>query len=122
MPIEHFGAYEDRPLSRAVRAGDWLYVSGQASTDPETGKVVPGSFGEQFDRTVDNLHRVLAEAGAGMDQVVKILAFINDEANLREYNERYLAAFKHPRPARTTFVSPVTLVKVELECHAYLGD
>lgn len=121
MPIEHVGASPDRPLSAAVRAGDWLYVSGQASTDPATGQIVPGSFGEEFDRSVANLRAVLAEAGAGTDQIVKVMAFVSDEAYLSEYNRRYLKAFPHPRPARTTFVSPLDLVKVELECHAYLG-
>lgn len=121
MAIEHFGASPDRPLSPAVRAGEWLFVSGQASTDADTGEVVPGTFAEEFDRSVDNLKRVLASAGADVTQVVKVLAFVSDEAWLSEYNERYLAAFPHPRPARTTFVSPLTLVKVELECQAYLG-
>lgn len=121
MPIQHFGARPERPLTPAVRAGDWLFVSGQAATDPETGAVVPGSFADEFDLSFANLTRVLHDAGADLSQVVKVLAFVSDEAWLGEYNERYLAAFPHPRPARTTFVSPLTLVKVELECQAYLG-
>lgn len=121
MTIEHFGASPDRPLSPAVRAGEWLFVSGQASTDPATGEVLPGTFAEEFDRAVDNLERVLTTAGADLSKVVKVVAFVSDEAWLSEYNERYLAASPHPRPARTTFVSPLTVVKVELECQAYLG-
>lgn len=121
MAITHYGATPQRPLSAAVRAGDWLYVSGQASTDPETGSVVSGTFAEEFDRAAENLRRVLAEAGADMSQVVKVMAFVSDERYLGEYNARYLDAFDHPRPARTTFVSPIELVKVEFECHAYLG-
>jgi 2-iminobutanoate/2-iminopropanoate deaminase len=122
MPIEHFGASPTRPLTPAVRADDWLYVSGQASTDPATGEVVPGTFAEEFDRAVANLRAVLLDAGADLSQVVKVVAFLSDEAWLAEYNQRYLDAFPHPRPARTTFVSPLELVKFELECHAYLGD
>jgi 2-iminobutanoate/2-iminopropanoate deaminase len=122
VPIQHFGAAPDRPLTPAVRAGDWLFVSGQASTDPATGAVVSGTFGEEFERAVANLPAVLADAGADLGQVVKVVAFLSDEAWLGEYNERYLQAFSHPRPARTTFVSPLEIVKFELECHAYLGD
>ncbi|MBS3940743.1 MAG: RidA family protein [Actinobacteria bacterium] len=121
MPIQHFGARPERALTPAVRAGDWLFVSGQAATDPETGAVVPGSFADEFDLAFANLTRVLHDAGADLSQVVRVLAFVSDEAWLGQYNERYLAAFPHPRPARTTFVSPLTLVKVELECQAYLG-
>jgi 2-iminobutanoate/2-iminopropanoate deaminase len=122
VPIQHFGASPDSPLTPAVRAGDWLFVSGQASTDPATGAVIPGTFAEEFDRAVGNLRAVLADAGADLRQVVKVVAFLSDEAWLGEYNERYLDAFPHPRPARTTFVSPLELVRFELECHAYLGD
>ncbi|MFA9444494.1 RidA family protein [Egicoccus sp. AB-alg6-2] len=122
MPIQHFGASPTRPLTPAVRAGEWLFVSGQASTDPTTGEVVSGTFAEEFDRAVDNLRAVLSYAGADLSQVVKVVAFLSDEAWLAEYNHRYLDAFPHPRPARTTFVSPLELVKFELECHVYLGD
>jgi 2-iminobutanoate/2-iminopropanoate deaminase len=122
MPIQHFGAAPTRPLTPAVRAGEWLFVSGQASTDPETGEVVAGTFAEEFNRAVANLRAVLMDAGAEISQVVKVVAFLSDEAWLGEYNQRYLETFPHPRPARTTFVSPLELVKFELECHAYLGD
>lgn len=120
-PVQHFGADPGRPLTPAVRAGDWLFVSGQASTDPDTGAVIQGTFAEEFDRAVANLEGVLEDAGADLTKVVKVVAFVSDESWLGEYNERYLAAFPHPRPARTTFVSPLTVVKVELECQAYLG-
>jgi 2-iminobutanoate/2-iminopropanoate deaminase len=122
VAIHHYGASPDRPLTPAVRAGDWLFVSGQASTDPTTGEVLPGTFAEEFDRATGNLRAVLTDAGADLTQVVKVVAFLSDEAWLGEYNRSYLDAFPHPRPARTTFVSPLELVKFELECHAYLGD
>lgn len=121
MPIQHYGAPPARPLSSAVRAGDWLYVSGQASTDATTGEVVFGAFAEEFDRSFANLTRVLAEAGAGLAEAVKAMGIVSDEAWLPEQNAPYLDAFPHPRPARTTFVSPLELVKVVLECPAYLG-
>lgn len=121
MSIEHFGADPARPLSAAARAGDWLYVSGQASTDPVTGEFLPGTFDEEFDRAATNLLRVLAAAGATYEQVVKITSFVRDEADLPRYNELYLARFAHPRPARTTCAMGFRFLRIEMEAIAYLG-
>lgn len=119
--IEHFGAREGHPYSPVVRAGDWLYVSGQASTDPVTMEIIPGTFAEEFARTVDNLRRVLAIAGASFDDIVKCVGMVRDEEDLGEYNALYMAAFQHPRPARTTHVGSVTRIRFEIECTAYVG-
>lgn len=119
--VEHIGANPDRTLSQAVRAGDWLFVSGQASTDPGTGAFIPGTFDEEFARSVANLRLVLAEASARDDQIVKIAAYVRDEAMLMRYNELYLMAFPHPRPARTTAAMCFQFLQVELECVAFLG-
>lgn len=119
--IEHILAREDRPLTPAVRAGDWLYISGQASTDPETGQFIPGSFEEEFRRSADNLHRVLAAAGTDASRLVRVGAYVRDEASLPLYNELYLAEFAHPRPARTTIAMGFEFLKFEIEGIAYLG-
>ena len=119
--IEHIGADENRPLTRAVRAGDWLYISGQASTDPVTGAFIAGTFDEEFELSVANLRRVLAEAGATEQQIVKIGAFVRDEDQLPRYNELYLATFAHPRPARTTVAMGFGFLQFEIEATVYLG-
>lgn len=121
MTVEHFGAEPSRPLSAAVRAGAWLFVSGQASTDRATGRFLPGSFEDEFERAAANLLAVLAEAGASYEQVVKISAFVRDEEDLGHYNELYLARFPHPRPARTTSAMGFQFLRIELEAVAYLG-
>lgn len=120
--MEHIGARADRVLTPAVRAGDWLYVSGQASTDPDSGVFVSGTFDEEFARSVRNLDTVLAAAGAGREHLVKIGAFVRDEADLPRYNELYLAEFTHPRPARTTTAMGFQFLRFEIEAVAYLGD
>lgn len=119
--IEHISPDPDGPFSPAVRAGEWLYVSGQASTDPETGAFIAGTFDEEFTRSVENLRRALALAGAREDQIIRVGAYIRDEASLPRYNELYRATFKHPRPARTTSSLHFGFLQIELECVAYLG-
>lgn len=119
--ITHNGADPDKVLSRSVRAGDWLYVSGQASTDPETGAFVPGTFEEEFRRSVANLDRALAEAGAGREHLVRLGVFVRDESALPEYNRLYLETFAHPRPARTTIAMGFEFLQFEIEAVAYLG-
>ncbi len=119
--IDHLGAHPARPLTPAVRAGGWLYISGQASTDPVTGAFVPGSFDDEFQRSIANLDAVLAAAGATREQLVKVSAFVRDEAALPRYNELYLATFAHPRPARTTVAMGFSFLRFEIEAVAYLG-
>src|SRR5690554_3955779 len=120
--IEHIGAAEGKPLSAAVRAGDWLYVSGQASTDPETGAFLPGTFDEEFERSVSNLYRVIEEAGARTDQIVRITSYIRDESALPRYNEMYVQWFLHPRPARTSIQMGFQFLQFEIDAVLYLGE
>ena len=109
------------PLSHAIRAGDFVFVSGQASTDPATGAFVAGTFEEEFRRTVDNLRRVLRAAGADLEHVVKVGAYLRDETSRAEYNRLYAATFPRPYPARTTVGNPFQFLQVEIDCVAYLG-
>ncbi|WP_243717510.1 RidA family protein [Actinomadura darangshiensis] len=71
--------YEPYRISQAVRAGGFIHVSGQAGFD-EHGKTVPGGFLEQGRQAFRNVQRVLAEAGADLDDVVKIGIFVRDMA------------------------------------------
>lgn len=120
--ITHHGADPARVLSRSVRAGDWLHVSGQASTDAETGAFIPGTFDEEFARSVANLDLALAEAGAERRHLVRIGAYVRDESALPRFNELYLAEFGHPRPARTTIAMGFGFLQFEIDAVAYLGD
>ncbi|MBI2755629.1 MAG: RidA family protein [Chloroflexi bacterium] len=109
------------PLSHAIRAGDFIYVSGQASTDPSTGQLVSGTLAEEFRRTVDNLRRVLQAAGADLEHIVKVGAYLKDESLRAEYNRLYAEAFPQPYPARTTVGNPFQFLLVEIDCVAYVG-
>ena len=120
--IEHVGEAEDKPMSVAVKAGDWLYVSGQASTDPATGEFIPGTFDEEFARSITNLRRVIQQSGARAEQIVRITSYIRDESSLPRYNELYREAFAHPRPARTSIQMGFQFLQFEIDAILYLGE
>jgi 2-iminobutanoate/2-iminopropanoate deaminase len=111
-PVSHL------PFSPCVRAGDLVFVSGQASVD-DGGKIVNDSFEGEFHRSVDNLRKVLATAGCGLEHVVQTRCYVDKREDLAEFNSLYAATFKAPYPARTTIANCFDgLLKFEIDCIA----
>jgi 2-iminobutanoate/2-iminopropanoate deaminase len=90
------------PYSRAVWAGDLLYLSGQTPIDPATGKLVSGDIGCQTHRAFDNLEAVLKDAGLTMDHVIKVNVYLTTMTFFQGMNAAYESRFHAPFPARTT--------------------
>jgi 2-iminobutanoate/2-iminopropanoate deaminase len=90
------------PYSQAVRAGQFLFLSGQTPIDPATGQLVDGDVAVQTHRVMKNLGEVLKAAGASFDHVVKTSVFLADMNDFATMNEIYGSYFKAPYPARTT--------------------
>ncbi len=90
------------PYSQAIRAGQWLFVSGQVPLDPSTGNLVEGSIEAQTRQVLQNLEAILQAAGASMDDVVRTTVFLADLAEFQAMNEVYGRYFKSPPPARAT--------------------
>ena len=90
--------------SHAVRAGDFLFVTGQLGVDPKTGQLVAGGAAEQTRQVMDNLQTVLREAGASLERVVMVRIYlVNFAADYPAVNKVYAGYFKDGRfPARTT--------------------
>jgi 2-iminobutanoate/2-iminopropanoate deaminase len=109
------------PFSPAIRAGGFVFVSGQASTD-EKGNLVLDTFENEMRRTMENLRRILAAAGLSFRDVVQIRGYVIDPQYWDEYNRLYREYFSEPFPARTTIVKCLGQVKVEIDCIAYAGD
>jgi trans-2,3-dihydro-3-hydroxyanthranilate isomerase len=103
------GAY-----SRAVRAGDLIFVSGQVPRDLETGELMGSTLAEQTRGVLENVRRVLEAAGAGMDDIVSVTAYLEDMSAWGEFNELYRAAFRPPYPSRTTLGASLHGVMVEI--------
>jgi 2-iminobutanoate/2-iminopropanoate deaminase len=110
------------PYSPAVRAGDWLVLSGQVGIDPATGRLVDGGAGEQAGRIMANVAAILADCGAALASVAKVTIFLTDLDDFQRVNERYAAALGDHRPARST-VQVAALpggATVEIEVWAYV--
>ncbi len=109
------------PFSAAVRTGNLLFVSGQVGL--RDGKVVEG-IEAQTRATLDNIRDVLAQAGATLEDVVKVTVFITDMSLWPKMNEVYAEYFPQEQPARsalgaTALALPELLV--EMECIAEVG-
>ncbi len=108
------------PYSPAVRAGDFIFVSGQGPIDPVTDKLSPGDIKHQTDIVLSNIKRILEAAGATIADVVRCGVFLKDGAEFAQMNEVYSEFFGANRPARTTVVCGfVADMRVEIDCVAY---
>lgn len=90
------------PYSRAVWAGELLYLSGQTPIDPATGHLVAGDIEAQTHQAFDNLETVLKDAGLSMHQVIKVNVYLTTMAHFQAMNAAYETRFQPPYPARTT--------------------
>jgi 2-iminobutanoate/2-iminopropanoate deaminase len=109
------------PYTPALRAGDWLIVSGQVGI--RDGAIVEGGIAAELDQVIVNLRSQLEANGASMADVRKTTCFLVDMADYGTFNEIYAAAFDEPRPARSC-VAVVALplgAVVEIEAWAHLG-
>jgi 2-iminobutanoate/2-iminopropanoate deaminase len=113
------------PYSHAVRAGDFLFVTGQLSEDPESGEIILGSIVEQAKRVMENLKLVLDHAGASFDTVVMARLFLTDFRDYAAVNEVFSSYFSDGRrPSRTT-VGVIALAgqgNVEIDLIVYCGS
>ena len=109
------------PFSSAIKAGGFVFVSGQASVDDKTGQIVSDTFENEFRRTMANLSKILAAAGASLKQVVQVRSYVKDAADVPEYNRLYREFFAEPFPARTTITNCLGKVKFEMDVVAYVG-
>ena len=107
--------------SQGLRAGDFIFVSGQGPIDPMTGKIVGDTIEEQTARTLENIKAILEAGGATMADVVKVTAHLTDLSNFAAYNKVYATYFPDPKPVRTTVGSQLLGMLVEIDAIAYVG-
>ena len=93
--------FQGAPYSQAIRTGDYVFVSGQIGLKPDHGELT-GSIEEQTEQVFANLAAILAEAGTGLDQLVKTTVFLADFDDFAAMNEVYARHVGDSPPARST--------------------
>lgn len=125
MPLEYLGVppvasdRQARPFSPAVRAGDFIYVSGQVPADAQ-GEIVSGGIEAQTRQVMQNIQAALALAGATLDDVCKCTCWLDDSRDFGAFNRIYMSYFPNGRPARSTTEARLMVdAKVEIDVVAY---
>lgn len=110
------GAY-----SPAARAGDFVFVSGQVPRDPKTGALPGEDIGSQVRLVLANVKGALVAAGATLDDVVSVTAYLADVDDWGKFNEIYKETFRPPYPTRTAIGANLRGILVEISAIAYVG-
>jgi len=110
------------PYSSAVRAGDFLFISGQGPVDAATGEMQSElSVQEQTRLVLQHVQTILRGCGSDLQDVVKCSVFLSDVQDFGAMNEVYAEVFGAYKPARTTVAAGMVALgmKVEIDCIAY---
>ena len=109
---------QKRPFAKAVRAGDYVHVSGQVPT--VAGEVVPGGIVAQTEQVIENIKAVLALAGCGLEDVIKVTCWLEDPRDFTSFNAVFEKHFVDHPPARSTVESRLMVdAKIEIDAIAW---
>jgi len=89
------------PFHPAVRAGDFIFVSGQVAKDAD-GNMISGTIEDETRGTIEAIRRILAEEGATLSDVVRVTTYLEDARDFGRYNRVFGEQFKDAVLARTT--------------------
>ena len=108
------------PFSPAIRAGDYIFVSGQVGFVDAEGRKVE-TIEAQTKQCLDNIKQVLEAAGSSLSDVVKVTVFLGNASDFAKMNEVYQSYFTKDRPARSTVITGLVSHRmlIEMECIAY---
>lgn len=107
------------PFHPAVRAGDFIFVSGQVAKD-ENGNMCAGNIEEETRWTIESVRRILALEGAELSDIVKMTIFLEDARNFGRYNRIFAEYFPQGVLARTTVEARAVIeCKIEMDAIAY---
>lgn len=127
MSLKRFGAGEKGaggqplPFARAVQANGWLYVSGQVPM--ENGEIVRGGIVAETRKAIENVIKILDEAGYGLEDIVRVGVWLDDPRDFWSFNGVYAEYFGAHPPARACVQSRMMVdCKVEIDCVAFRAD
>lgn len=112
------------PYAPAIRAGDFLFLSGQVAVNSATQQLELSDIIGETTLILNNIKSLLAAAGATPADVVKCSVFLADGTDFAAMNQVYAEFFGDAKPTRTTIVCAFVMpgIKVEIDCIAYLGE
>jgi enamine deaminase RidA (YjgF/YER057c/UK114 family) len=117
--IQTIGKKGTLPFHPAVRAGDFIFVSGQVAKD-ENGNMCVGNIEEETRWTIEGIKRILALEGADLSDIVKVTVFLEDARNFGRYNKVFAEYFPDGRLSRTTVEARAVIeCKIEMDAVAY---
>lgn len=117
--IKTIGKKGTLPFHPAVRAGDFIFVSGQVAKD-ENGNMCVGNIEEETRWTIEGIKRILALEGADLSDVVKVTAYLEDARSFGRYNKVFAEYFPDGRLSRTTVEARAVIeCKIEMDAVAY---
>ena len=110
----------ERPYSSAVRAADYIFVSGSGGYVDKDGREVKG-IESQTEQCLENIKQVLEAASSSLSDVVKTTVFLTNASDFTQMNEVYKKYFPKDRPARSTVVTGLVRsdMLIEIECIVY---
>ncbi|BAJ50521.1 translation initiation inhibitor [Candidatus Caldarchaeum subterraneum] len=116
-----------RPMgqySQAVKAGGFLFISGQVAINPETGKIEEKDVRGQTRRILQNVKAIVESQGGSLSDVVKVTVYLSRPEDFQDMNEVYSEFFTQDPPARATVAAtiPGEGALLEIDVIAYLGD
>jgi reactive intermediate/imine deaminase len=127
MSVERFGAAppgpggRSFPFTKAVRAGDFVFVSGQVPMGPD-GEIVEGNIVTQTRQTIENVKSILNLLSLGLADVVKVTVWLADTRDFWPFNKVYLEYFGEALPARSCVRADLMVdCKVEIEAVAHIS-
>jgi 2-iminobutanoate/2-iminopropanoate deaminase len=107
------------PFYPAVRAGDFIFVSGQVAKDAD-GNMISGTIEEETQATIEAIRRILAEEGATLADIVRVTTYLADARDFGRYNRVFAEQFKEATLARTTVEARAVIsTRIEMDAIAY---
>lgn len=105
------------PYSQGIKAGNMLFVSGQGSIDPKTGKMLGEDIEMQTRQTMQNIKAIIEDSGFSMSDLVKVSIYLKNASDFQKMNEIYRTFFSQNPPTRTTvqtgFVNSSMLIEID---------
>ena len=109
------------PYSQAVIHNGLMYVSGQIPSDPQTGELVRGTIEDETEAVLNNLRSIVEEAGATMEDVLRVSCYLADMEDFPRFNAIYAKYFTANPPARSTFQAARLPLDVQVEVDAIVA-